>query len=134
MLHPREDYQRIQDPAGLIPENEPVFLMRAQDKVAARTVRNWADVNADTGGDPKLSRMAREHADKMDAWPVKKFADLPERSTAAPPAEPAAESETDTDPLTTVGDRMAERMTKPPTEPATEAPAKPESKPGSGVA
>lgn len=31
MRHAREDYNRIQDPAGKIHEDEPVFLMRAQD-------------------------------------------------------------------------------------------------------
>ena len=67
MLHPREDYARIQDPAGLIPEDEPVFLMRAQDKVAAGIVRQWALANTQLGGDLKLSRMAIEHAKKMEA-------------------------------------------------------------------
>ena len=77
MLHPREDYARIQDPAGLIPENEPVFLLRAQDKIAVDTVRFWAMLNKQMGGDPKLSEMAFGHAHKMDEWPVKKLADLP---------------------------------------------------------
>jgi hypothetical protein len=96
MLHPREDYQRIQDPAGLIPENEPVFLLRAQDKVAARVVRAWALYNQQEGGDPMLSQKALDHAAIMDAWPTKKLADLPERSIAQPSAEPAAESQKDT--------------------------------------
>ena len=28
MKHARDDYNRIQDPAGKIPEDEPVFLLR----------------------------------------------------------------------------------------------------------
>lgn len=31
MKHAREDYNRIQDPAGLIPDGEPVFLIRGKD-------------------------------------------------------------------------------------------------------
>lgn len=92
MLHPRKDYQRIQDPAGLIPENEPVFMLRAQDTVAARTVRDWTEYNKDAGGDPKLSEMAREHAAKMDLWPVKKLADLPAEQPVEQPAESIKET------------------------------------------
>lgn len=92
MLHPRKDYARIQDPAGLIPPDEPVFILRAQDKVAARTVRAWAEYNIDVGGDPYLSNMARVHADLMDAWPVKKLADLPEEQPADQPAESQKET------------------------------------------
>lgn len=42
MKHAREDYNRIQDPAGLIPEDEPVFLLRGQDMFAPSLVREWA--------------------------------------------------------------------------------------------
>ena len=76
MIHARESYNRIQDPAGKIPEDEPVFLLRAQDAAAGATVRAWADLNAELGGDPELSRLAREHAAKMDAWHFHKPADL----------------------------------------------------------
>jgi len=75
MNHAREDYDRIQDPEGKIPEDEPVFLIRGQDRVGAHAVRHWAFLNEYAGGDPELSRLAREHADRMDAWPKKKYAD-----------------------------------------------------------
>ena len=77
MKHARADYDRIQDPAGLIPEDEPVFLLRGQDAMAARHVRDWAEHVELRGGSPEIVRMAREHADKMDAWPKKKLPDLP---------------------------------------------------------
>ncbi len=76
MIHAREDYNRIQDPAGKIPENEPVFLMRAQDVTAARVLRYWAEENQARGGDPQLIERALTHADLMDAWNTKKVADL----------------------------------------------------------
>ncbi len=77
MRHARADYDRIQDPAGKIPEDEPVFLIRGQDKVGADAVRAWADLHKWSGGDPKLTALAREQADKMEAWPTKKSADHP---------------------------------------------------------
>ena len=61
----------------LIPDDEPVFLLRGQDKHAADTVRHWARlVEADGCGLNPIAAVAREHADKMDAWPKKKAPDL----------------------------------------------------------
>lgn len=89
MIHARADYNCIQDDPdrkGAIPENEPVFLIRAQDKFGAALVRLWADINAAHGGDPDLIRMALAHADKMQKWPVKKTADF--RTDLAPADSP----------------------------------------------
>jgi hypothetical protein len=76
MKHARDDYNRIQDPAKKIPEEEPVFLLRAQDELASLAVDYWADLMESNGGDPELIRLAREHAAKMAAWPNQKMADL----------------------------------------------------------
>jgi hypothetical protein len=85
MRHARDDYNgRIIDSAGIIPEDEPVFLLRAQDPIAASIVRAWANaymnrIQMGMGGDPAMARLATEHADAMDAWPIKKSAaDLPD--------------------------------------------------------
>lgn len=44
MLHAREDYNnRIVDLQNRIPNDEPVFMVRAQDLASADTVRAWAD-------------------------------------------------------------------------------------------
>ena len=77
MLHARPDYSRIQDPWNKIPQDEPVFIIRAQDKVGAAAVRAWAELNNNVGGDLEATRLAYEQADRMDAWPVKKTCDLP---------------------------------------------------------
>jgi len=74
MIHARDDYNRIQDPAGKIGTDEPVFLLRAQDEFAAETVRYWARLVELRF---KIAEMARKHADKMAAWPVHKTPDLP---------------------------------------------------------
>ena len=77
MRHARPDYQRFQDPLGLVPEDEPVFLIRGQDISGAEAVYAWANINDRNGGDPSASHLAREHAARMAAWPKKKPADLP---------------------------------------------------------
>lgn len=68
MKHARDDYNRIQDPAGLIPDDEPVFLLRAQDKSAPETLRYWSDENARNGGDLALCQLAEDWADRMEEW------------------------------------------------------------------
>jgi hypothetical protein len=60
-----------------IPADEPVFLVRGQDIVGGAAVRAWADLAAAQGAAPDILKVAREHAEKMDAWPVKKTPDLP---------------------------------------------------------
>lgn len=92
MRHARSDYDRIQDPAARDPsllgpggtpigEDEPVFLIRAQDVSSGDAVRAWARLNDANGGDPEVSRIAREHAARMDAWPTKKVPDVPTNAT-----------------------------------------------------
>ena len=79
MIHARDDYNRIQDPAGKISDDEPVFLIRAKDRVSAPTVRAWAELNCAHGGDPALTQAAYDHADQMEEWQAKngsKLADL----------------------------------------------------------
>ena len=68
MKHARKDYDRIQDPSGKIPVNEPVFLLRGQDLMAPDTVRFWADAAEQAGADPAIVMVAREQAIKMEWW------------------------------------------------------------------
>ena len=76
MLYTRKDYDRIQDPENKIPEDEPVFLLRAQDVVASEVVRYWAYLHEARGGDSDIASLAMHHADRMDEWPKHKSADL----------------------------------------------------------
>lgn len=75
MMHARPDYNDLDALNAKIPVDEPVFLLRAQDKHAATVVRVWAAL-ARADGDPRLVALAEEHAQRMDAWPVKKSPDL----------------------------------------------------------
>ena len=76
MKHARADYQeRVQDSAGIIPEDEPVFLLRAQDTTAAETVRSWAERNERLFGPSMGTQAARIQADKMERWHTRKAPD-----------------------------------------------------------
>jgi len=81
MKHARQDYDRIQDPAGLIPEDEPVFLLRGQDKFAPELLRQWAHMLLDDGGSGVMAEMVMKHSFVMSKWQVdhkKKRPDLPQ--------------------------------------------------------
>ena len=73
MRHGRDDYNaRIQDRANLIPMDEPVFLLRGQDKLAPRIVRMYADECERAGCDEKHVAEIRAHALEMTNWRPKK--------------------------------------------------------------
>ena len=69
MLHARKDYtERIQDSANLIPEDEPVFLIRGQDVIGHAAVRAWAHLHRQQGGSDIAYEAAMRQADRMEAW------------------------------------------------------------------
>ena len=68
MKHARPDYDRIQDPAGLIPDDEPVFLLRGQDMAAPETVEVWALKVESLGASNKIVTAAFEQAARMRIW------------------------------------------------------------------
>lgn len=92
MIHARNDYQRIQDPENKIPVDEPVFLLRAQDKTAPAVLREWVRLNknllkedikanrvkddAELNARKKAIALADAHAFRMEDWPKKKAADV----------------------------------------------------------
>ena len=68
MIHARKDYNRIQDPDGLIPSDEPVFLLRGQDILAPSLLKLWARRLLKKGGDPHMAEIVMNHADAMKTW------------------------------------------------------------------
>ena len=76
MIHARKDYNRIQDPENKIPGDEPVFLLRAQDQVAAEVVRIWVVLHLARGGEETIALLAQRQAELMEKWPKHKAADL----------------------------------------------------------
>lgn len=81
MKHARADYDRIQDPAGLIPQDEPVFLLRASDMTAPAAVREWANLQYRMKGNRDMANAAMRQAEAMESWQAEhgmKVADAPE--------------------------------------------------------
>lgn len=78
MKHARSDYDPIQDPRGLIPEDEPVFLIRAKDLVGWRAVRSWADLAEAAGAGEGIVHRARTHALAMREWQRKHGCQIPD--------------------------------------------------------
>lgn len=99
MRHARADYNRFQDPAvddptllgeGSTPidENEPVFLLRAQDKHAASAVAFYAGLLAqDSAVDSEMAQVCARWAAMMQNWAVRKTPDMPRERIAAPETE-----------------------------------------------
>ena len=78
MIHARKDYtERVQDNANLIPADEPVVLLRAQDALAVEAVRFYADL-CEKHQAPDVASKMRVHLKLMEAWPKKKIPDVPE--------------------------------------------------------
>jgi hypothetical protein len=82
MRHAREDYERFQDPAGLIPDDEPVFLIRGQDQIGATVVQVYALFAELAGADPDLVQRCRDQADRMANWPKHNVPDLADTDPA----------------------------------------------------
>lgn len=84
MKFTREDYnRRIVDTERKIPEEEPVFLLRAQDKFSSITLKKYCDFleeEARTTNNKALMEMAtelREHARAMLMWKYSHTPDKP---------------------------------------------------------
>jgi hypothetical protein len=68
MKFTRDDYnKRIIDKAGKIPEDEPVFLLRAQDVYAPSTLRFYAKL-LEEDGNMDMADELRLHARQMVIW------------------------------------------------------------------
>ncbi len=75
MRHAHPKFRGVQDADKRIPEDEPVFLLRAQDSLAAGLVLQWADELEGQGGSIELADTARRWAKEMELWPIKKLPD-----------------------------------------------------------
>jgi hypothetical protein len=68
MKFTRDDYnKRIIDTAGKIPDDEPVFLLRAQDIYAPSTLRFYAKL-LEEDGNKDMADELRLHARQMVIW------------------------------------------------------------------
>ncbi|HEX2396380.1 MAG TPA: hypothetical protein VHI78_13620 [Bacteroidales bacterium] len=79
MKFTREDYnKRIIDKAGKIPDDEPVFLLRAQDVYAPSTLRFYAKLLEDDGN-LEMAEELRTHARQMVVWQKSVRVHLPDK-------------------------------------------------------
>ena len=60
---------------GKAADDEPVFVLRAQDRSAAGLVDLWASANEMAGSPHDKTTEAHELAAKMRAWPTQKLPD-----------------------------------------------------------
>jgi len=56
-------------------ENEPLFVLRAQDKLAPIVVRMWAELAAFHGAGLEKVHEAKRLAFEMEQWPTRKLPD-----------------------------------------------------------
>jgi hypothetical protein len=71
MIHARKDYNgRVQDSAGLIPADEPVILIRAQDCCALPAIDAWIDAAVEEHVDGALIGAVQLHRTLIDSWQV----------------------------------------------------------------
>lgn len=80
MFHARPDYQqRIIDKDDLIPADEPVFLLRAQDMHAEMALRYYAElIRSDENVPAGFLYSLLTHADRFHHWPQKASPDVPD--------------------------------------------------------
>lgn len=75
-----EDWEAPSSIEPLIPDDEPVFLIRSQDVSAIPAIVAWCENAKTQGVDPEIIAAVRRHIDLMHEWrathPVK-VADVP---------------------------------------------------------
>ena len=77
MRHARAYDDRIQDPAGLIAEDEPVFLVRAKDICSAGTMRAWCELARVAGADEKMIQLVSDFAEESALWQLENGSKVP---------------------------------------------------------
>lgn len=92
MKHLRRDYDDIQDPRGRFQHDEPVFLLRAKDRLAPATLEQWARFAEAAGADPEMLHRVRGFANEMRAWQRAHGSKVPDtpREELRPTHEPDA--------------------------------------------
>lgn len=68
-------YGKITTEFKQIPEDEPVFLLRAQDRIACIALLEYARAYRDYSGDMEGYARLMRTVDEFDSWPKKKLPD-----------------------------------------------------------
>lgn len=89
----RDDYDR-QKTLDAVPEDEPVFLLRAHDEAAIEAVRNYAHRLRVSGVSSEIYESVWLQADRMEAWIQKNSPGLSQKDHSEQQSE---DGEKDTD-------------------------------------
>lgn len=73
MRHARRDYDSIQDLSNRIPVDEPVFVLRAKDKLAPIMLRIYADLCRSVSAKPNIVQAAEDWARQMDTYAIQVY-------------------------------------------------------------
>lgn len=68
-------YGRVNISASKIPTDEPIFILRAQDRLAEPLIRQYAEMLRYHYGDADIYHSALESADNFQQWHDKKMPD-----------------------------------------------------------
>lgn len=71
----RERFANGEGPLAKAHPNEPIFILRGQDMIAADAVEWWANHASLNGVHPDKVREARDLAEEMRTWPKQKLPD-----------------------------------------------------------
>jgi hypothetical protein len=69
-VHDTQHYPEIKRMLG-IPEDEPIFIIRGQDKVAVDAIDFYVDLSEAPGNDPSFMDDLRKVKDEFSDWQVK---------------------------------------------------------------
>jgi len=58
-----------------IPDDEPIFILRAQDELACEVVKFWIEKAEEAGVRSSKIAQARDLLEGMQRWPTKKLPD-----------------------------------------------------------
>jgi len=83
MIHARDDYNRIQDPDNLIPEDEPVFLIRAKDILGPSAVQAWVNLARACRVDGAMVEAAEKQAQRMRDYQKQNGSQIPDMPKGA---------------------------------------------------
>ncbi|MDQ7813879.1 hypothetical protein [Brevundimonas sp.] len=78
----RPDYDALFSTRGLS-EGEPVFIIKAHDKVGGDAIRAYAALAHRAGAPPAATELALQQADAFDRWPEKRVPKGPALDDAA---------------------------------------------------
>lgn len=91
MKHSRKDYAHIQDTTGKIPHDEPVFLLRGQDKLAVNALRTYIGAAISHGVDADTIENVRSALNDIITWQAERREKLPDMPREAKAERPLNE-------------------------------------------